>query len=1057
MTKLINKDKLDIFTNKLWERITKSFVSKTLPNTVTGETMITDGYVGGESTVTKRHNETRANMSFLNSNTSFYGIPSLSVPARTYIDKIICIMDDSAGDIGENATGVNVGVVSKSTGRILEYLKRNQTETIIANPLTSGSHALTGNKAISISINRAWQEEVYFIVGAMKMMAGYIDSLTPSVGGDNLREVGDNLGNGTGGNYIGRMVIYTSKYSLNEVATKALSIDDIKNDYVSKTKENLVTGKTTLTNGWLIDNALSVINNTNAVHTISDNTSWCGTPNLNVAANTYVSYICIAVNDNFDIGREINNIKIGVVKNNGNRVHEIIAREGKATVVKNTMGNIDSSKIIMYPIRKSFSEQVYFIAGFNGMKWGNRSGNWQTVRPNIPFPDVDRVLEINNGNYVPQYFLLSDGIPLNNIMPLINTKANLSNDNTFSGANRFDGSVRLNENVDIRYVTKYEQLLLGGDSTRGSDWAVYLDRDIYIPAGSYVTYLDIRVTDDVGVGTELSDIYIYEVQRGDNIRNDSIVGLPNNLRFRIFDVDGYGKCIRVQFNRKFDRDTYCIIGQKMANGKILMGNDTKGDIRRAITGKPFVLNYSHNVLSESRPTNNKVIHRYNIERVGILQDDIKNINNVLATTVKNTDVGNEANKIPIIGADGRLPSSILPPEQNGGVRTVNGISPVDGNVTVLAEHIKYHADTDITVKRAIDNKVNEVDTVTSSQAHKIVKLDSSGKINDNMMPLTVAKRINNLDVNNNAVTIYSDNIAIDSSNPNKNIKQALDERAHKNQDNTFTKHNRFNDYSPTVHRLFARKHINSDINPDNVAVYNANTYFAPLNEKYTERNKYITHVLLPIKGANVGDSISINYFIYNNNGTVIYQQNWAKNYTVIDEEVAGCKCAKIDVNRDSGNNGIGFGFVVFTSNVGGRPVGAACLKSAIGADVSWTSTTGPRVDQNLNSMSKTKFPYKICYETTSEVVTRFELEQVTQMYPKTLIGEYKNISYDAGDVLEESGHTWIKANGQSIYKEDYPDLYEKFNSTRTIDEDIEITIPLIENQIGYYYICAKIN
>lgn len=1058
MIKLINKNKLNRGINKLWKRINKSFVSKTLPNTVTGETMITDGYVGGESTITKMHNETRATMDSLNHNTSFYGIPSLSVPARTYVDKIICIMHDSAGDIGTTATGVNVGVVSKSTGRILEYLKRDQTETIIANPLTSGSHTLTGNKAISISINKAWQEEVYFIVGAMKMMAGYINSLTPSVGGDNLREVGDNLGNVTGGNYIGRMAIYTSKYSLNEIAKKSLSIDDIKNDYVSKTKENLVTGKTTLTNGWLVDNALSVINNTNAIHTISDNTSWCGTPNLNVAANTYVSYICIAVNDNFDIGREINNIKIGVVKNNGNRVHEIITREGKATVVKNTMGNIDSSKIIMYPIRKSFSEQVYFIAGFNGMKWGNRSGDWQTVRPNIPFPEVDRVLEINNGNYVPQYFLLSDGIPLNNIMPLINTKANLSNDNTFSGANRFNGSVRLNENVDIRYVTKYEQLLLDGDSTHGSDWAVYFDRDIYIPAGSYVTYLDIRVTDDVNVGTELSDIYIYEVQRGDNIRTDSIVRVPNNLRFRIFDVAGYGKCIRVQFNRKFDRDTYCIIGQKMANGKILMGNDTKGDIRRAITNKPFVLNYSHNILSESRPTNNKVIHRYNIERVGILQDDIKNINNVLATTIKNTDIGNEPNKIPRVGSNGKLDPRILPAEQNGGVRTVNGQSPGEnGNVTVLAEHIKYHADTDITVKRAIDNKVNEADTVTSSQAHKIVKLDSGGKINDNMMPLTVAKRINNLDVNNNAVTIYSDNIAIDSSNPNKNIKQALDERAHKNQDNTFTKHNRFNDYSPTVHRLFARKHINSDINPDNVAVYNANTYFASLNEKYTERNKYITHVLLPIKGANVGDSISINYFIYNNNGTVIYQQNWAKNYTVIDEEVAGCKCAKIDVNRDSGNNGIGFGFVVFTSNVGGRPVGAACLKSAIGADVSWTSTTGPRVDQNLNSMSKTKFPYKICYETTSEVVTRFELEQVTQMYSKTLIGEYKNISYDAGDILEKNGHTWIKANGQSISKEDYPDLYEKFNSTRTIDEDIEITIPLIENQIGYYYICAKIN
>lgn len=1062
MTKLINKNKLNSLTNKLWQRITKSFVSKTLPNTVTGETMITDGYVGGESTITKMHNETRATMDSLNHNTSFYGIPSLSVPARTYVDKIICIMHDSAGDIGTTATGVNVGVVSKSTGRILEYLKRDQSERIIANPLTSGSHILTGNKAISISINRAWQEEVYFIVGAMKMMAGYRGSTTPSVGGDNLREVDENLGNGTGGSYIGRMAIYTSKYSLNEIATKSLSIDDIKNDYVSKTKENLVTGKTTLTNGWLVDNALSVINNTNAIHTISDNTSWCGTPNLNVAANTYVSYICIAVNDNFDIGREINNIKIGVVKNNGNRVHEIITREGKATVVKNTMGNIDSSKIIMYPIRKSFSEQVYFIAGFNGMKWGNRSGDWQTVRPNISFPDVDRVLEINNGNYIPQYFLLSDGIPLNNIIPLINTKANLSNDNTFSGANRFDGSVRLNENVDIRYVTKYEQLLLDGDSTHGSNWAVYFDRNIYIPAGSYVTYLDIRVTDDVNVGSELADIYIYEVHRGDSISNDRIVNVPfNNSRIRVSDVAGYGKCIRAQFNKTFDRDTYCIIGQRTSTGKILMGTDNKGNIRQAITDSPFVLNSSHNISSKTTATNDKIIHRYNIERVGVLQDDINNINNVLATTIKNTDIGNEPNKIPRVGSNGKLDPRILPAEQNGGVRTVNGQSPGEnGNVTVLAEHIKYHADTDITVKRAIDNKVNEADTVTSSQAHKIVKLDSSGKINDNMMPLTVAKRINNLAVNNNAVTIYSDNIAIDSSNPNKNIKQALDERAHKNQDNIFTKHNRFNDYSPTVHRPFTRKHINSDINPDNVAVYNANTYFAPLNEKYTERNKYITHVLLPIKGANVGDSISINYFIYNNNGTVIYQQTWAKNYTVIDEEVAGCKCAKIDVNRDSGNNGIGFGFAVFTSNVDGRPVGAACLKSAVGANVSWTSTTGPRVDQNLNSMSKTKFPYKICYETTSEVVTRFELEQVTQMYHKTLIGEYKNISYDAGNTLDDGMSTWLKANGQTVTNTDYPELFEKLNPNRTINDLDNIQVETFElpNETaaaGYYYICAK--
>lgn len=1058
MTKLINNNKLDVFTNKLWKRITKSFVSKTLPNTVTGETMITDGYVGGESTITKMHNETRATMGSLNHNTSFYGIPSLSVPARTYVDKIICIMHDSAGDIGTTATGVNVGVVSKSTGRILEYLKRDQTETIIANPLTSGSHTLTGNKAISISINKAWQEEVYFIVGAMKMMAGYINSLTPSVGGDNLREVGDNLGNGTGGNYIGRMAIYTSKYSLNEIATKSLSIDDIKNDYVSKTKENLVTGKTTLTNGWLVDNALSVINNTNAIHTISDNTSWCGTPNLNVAANTYVSYICIAVNDNFDIGREINNIKIGVVKNNGNRVHEIITREGKATVVKNTMGNIDSSKIIMYPIRKSFSEQVYFIAGFNGMKWGNRSGDWQTVRPNISFPDVDRVLEINNGNYIPQYFLLSDGIPLNNIIPLINTKANLSNDNTFSGANRFDGSVRLNENVDIRYVTKYEQLLLDGDSTHGSNWAVYFDRNIYIPAGSYVTYLDIRVTDDVNVGSELADIYIYEVHRGDSISNDRIVNVPfNNSRIRVSDVAGYGKCIRAQFNKTFDRDTYCIIGQRTSTGKILMGTDNKGNIRQAITDSPFVLNSSHNISSKTTATNDKIIHRYNIERVGVLQDDINNINNVLATTIKNTDIGNEPNKIPRVGSNGKLDPRILPAEQNGGVRTVNGQSPGEnGNVTILAEHIKYHADTDITVKRAIDNKVNEADTVTSSQAHKIVKLDSSGKINDNMMPLTVAKRINNLAVNNNAVTIYSDNINISSSDSQK-ISEALGERAHKNQDNIFTKRNTFNDYSPRVNRVFTRASFRDNLNTSSItALTDSNAiYFANLSDKYNKPNKPISHLILPIKNARVGDTVSVRCFVFNNNNTILQIQNWFKNYTVEDIDMVGCKCVKIPFEYTP-TGPVGFGFAI-EQNAGGR--GVACVQNSSGVH-SWTHRHNPQQNETIRPNSNISFPYKICYATTSELVTRFELEEVAQMYPKTLIGEYKNISYDAGNTLDDGMNTWLKANGQTVANTDYPELFEKLNPNRTINDLDNIQVETFElpNETaaaGYYYICAK--
>lgn len=788
-------------------------------------------------------------------------------------------------------------------------------------------------------------------------------------------------------------------------------IEAIANDYVSKTQENLVAGKTTLLDGRLLHNALSVVNNTNAVHHISENSSWCGSPNLTVSANTKISYVCIAVKDDLEIGTQLNNIKLAAVKSNDNQVYRILTVDS-ALVVKNTLGHISSSKMIMIPVNIAFDTQVYFIAGFNGMKWGNTpsGSNWPTIWPEgRSFPAVGTTLRTNLTNYIPQWFVLSEELSLNDVVTSVNTKASKNDSNTFDSTNIFNANVKLNDAVDIKYKHYIQQLLLDGDSKYGSEWVVYFDRNIYIPAGSYVTYLDIRVTDDVSIGSELSEIYIYEVGRGDNIRNDSIVHVPfSNSRFRVSNVDGFGKCIRAQLNKTFERDTYFIMGQKMATGKILVCSDNQGDIRYSIINSPFVLNSSYTISSIARGTNSKTIHRYNIERVGILQDDINNINNVLPTTVKNTDVANAPNKIPRIGADGRLPSSILPPEQNGGVRTVNGQSPVNGDVTVLADHIKYTNGQNTTIKQEIANKINVSDAVTSSQAGKIVKLDDGGKINENMVPNSIIKS---------------------------------------NQDNTFTKRNTFDGHSPTVHRLFTRKHINSSVtNNSNLATYQNNKYFAPVNEVYTDRNKRITHLLLPIRGASVGEQIAIDVFAFNNNKRLI-KLGTAKKYPVVDEEIAGCKCVKINFDIDSGTNGIGFGFMIMSSGVG-----AACVQG--GSNVAWTSTTQPTKTTILNPNENISFPYKICYETTSELVTRFELENVTQMYPKTLIGEYKNLSYDAGNSLDDGTNTWLKANGQAINSNDYPELYEKFNTSRT-DDDIEVTIPSIDSQVGYYYICAK--
>lgn len=810
------------------------------------------------------------------------------------------------------------------------------------------------------------------------------------------------------------MIKLINNNKINSFATKLW--DKISNSFVSKTKENLVTGKTTLLDGRLLHNALSVVNNTNAVHHISENSSWCGSPNLTVSANTKISYVCIAVKDDLEIGTQLNNIKLAAVKSNDNQVYHILTVDS-ALVVKNTLGHISSSKMIMIPVNIAFDTQVYFITGFNGMKWGNTpsGSNWPTIWPEgRSFPAVGTTLRTNLTNYIPQWFVLSEELSLNDVVTSVNTKASKNDSNTFDSTNIFNANVKLNDVVDIKYKHYIQQLLLDGDSKYGSEWVVYFDRNIYIPAGSYVTYLDIRVTDDVSIGSELSEIYIYEVGRGDNIRNDSIVHVPfSNSRLRVSNVDGFGKCIRAQLNKTFERDTYFIMGQKMATGKILVCSDNQGDIRYSIINSPFVLNSSYTISSIARGTNSKTIHRYNIEKVGVLQDDINNINNVLPTTVKNTDVANAPNKIPRIGADGRLPSSILPPEQNGGVRTVNGQSPVNGNVTVLADHIKYINGQNTTIKQEIANKINVSDAVTSSQAGKIVKLDDNGKLNDNMLSNSIIKS---------------------------------------NQDNNFTRTNTFRDYSPKVSRLFTRKHINSNAT-GNTEAYPVNTYFAILNEKYTENNKQISHILIPIKNAQVGDVLDISFFTFNNNNQVNYIESYTRRCTVIDEEILGHKCAKIQVDRNSGTSGIGFGFMNMTHSINGRQLGVACIRNTANGNKIWSQIYSPRDGQSLSPNTNATIPYKICYETTSEVVTRFELENVTQMYPRNMIGEMKQLAYDGGTNFEDETNTWLRANGQAINSNDYPELYEKFNTPRT--DDIEVSIPDINSQVGYYYICAK--
>ena len=834
MAKLINNNKLDSFTNKLWKRIAKSFVSKTLPNNVIGETVFSDGHI--EGAMLNHFNNKNPQMLIGSGTGDCFGVPNNSVNAGIYVGRIALAVNPSLV-VGSSVNSVVALAVRKRNNEVMEVITRDSQAKVYNNPYRS----ITADKIIYIDINKKFSEEVYFVIGCNGLLWSTDTPPRANVyGSSTIPAVGDRLTIADYG-YSGRFIIFTGKTSFEDLVS-------LRNDSVSKTKNNIVTGKTILQDGY-IDGELYSYNNPNATGMATGNGIYSGTSVRFIQSNQYVTSIVIAVNGAFEIGSKVSGVNVGVVRRDNNQIIEYVVQNGTGTVIENNYPQITATRVINIPIDKKWTEDVYLLVGANGMLWGRVQGT----------PGVN--------------------------------------------------------------------IATGGDR------------------------------------------------------------LPN-------------------------------VGSTISN-----------------------LNTSNY-----------------IGKVVVLGSNISL--NTITSKVDVSEIGNEPNKIPRVGTNGKLDPRILPAEQNGGVRTVNEQSPgANGNVTVLAEHIKYHANTTLNMKQALDGKVNESDTVTSSQANKIVKLDGSGKINDNMMPTTVAKQINGQTVRNNNVTIYSDNINISSSDSQK-ISEALGERAHKNQDNVFTKRNTFNDYSPRVNRAFTRAFIKKDINSANIVGYDVNRYCAYLNEKYNDNNKQISHVLLPIKNAQVGQRVTLDIFAFNRSNRIISTLS-AGTYPIIDEEIVGCKCAKIPANINSGSDGIGFGFML-SSNNNGHSI--ACVKNSTGNNNAWSAIARPDVNSSLSTNSRIEIPYKICYETTSELVTRFELENVAQMYPRNLIGEMKQLSYDGGEIIEENNCTWLKADGQNISQEEYPELYEKMQTEPSLISSLfgrsnaKATIPNLNNgrnDVGYYYICAK--
>lgn len=787
MTKLINKDKLNSFTNKLWKRITKSFVSKTLHNNVTGETIFSNGHV--EGSILRLFSNKNPNM-LIGNGGSCFGVPSTSINAGVNVGKIAMAVDPSL-EVGSTVSNVVALAVKKSNNTVKEIIVENETATVYYN----NNANLNAQKIIYININRSFNEEVYFLIGCDRMLwATDTYPITNAFGGS-VPAVGTSL-QIADYHYSGRFIIFASRTSFEQLV-------GICNDSVSKTKNNILSGKTILQDAYIQNGDIYSIDNSNATddtYSTTSDTIYSGTANKVIPANKNVTSIVVAVRSSMNVGTVATGINVGVVRHDTNEIIEYVHQNSTGIVYENTYSQINASRIVNIPINKSWDQSVYFIIGVNGMLWNSphRSLNLDRVTGGNSLLSVGhRISNLNRTNYIGRIVVLGDVVSLNT----------------------------LNNKVDI------------------------------------------------------------------------------------------------------------------------------------------------------------------------------------------SQVGNEANKIPRVGDNGKLPSNILPAEVNGGVRTVNGISPVDGNITVYSDNIPISGSNSKKISQVLNEKLNLSEV--ANNGNNVPRLEN-GKLVYSILPDTVVRT---------------------------------------------DKENVFTNYCPKVNRTFTMASFNVEDSGNRTFEVFRNEvglikYVCNYSAKFDNRTT-VTHLIVPIKNAVVGDVVSATYFVINNNNRVIRTPGSHTNLTVEDIDMLGCKCIRIPVNSVF-NERVGFGISVVSKYVNGRNIGMAYANDSRYSSNVWVGNT----PSNGTSMTDTNrnyvFPFKVGHETTSELITRFELEKVANIYPR-LIGEYRSLSYDAGDILEENGHTWIKANGQSISKEDYPDLYEKFNSTRTIDEDIEITIPLIENQIGYYYICAKIN
>lgn len=893
-----------------------------------------------------------------------------------------------------------------------------------------------------------------------------------------------------------------------------INIDDL----ASQSLDNTFDGENIFKDIYIKDTVLKYVDNKNATLFMGGENQYSGVKELVVPANTYVASIVLGLKEDLEIGSSVTGINVGTIGTDNVVLEHLITR-GAGKVEANTHNVLSSSKVVVVPIDRSFTQDIYFMVGAKGMLWNRGTGYNVMGGDNMPSPGTR--VSPNTSNYFGKVAIIGKG---SSLKERLSDMARTSEFNSFTSSNNFKKIFFEDGYLNTAILSKINNTRATEPSPGTNIYSA--SPSFRVQANTFVDKIIIGLGDNVEIGSEVIGVNVGTVGVDNNtVIEHLIVQGTSTAIANTYSEISCSKIISVPINRIFDREVYFMVGAKgmvwnqaqfagvtatggengmPGAGTRLYPNNTNYVGKTLIIGQGLSIQEgfekaieAHNTVNQATISggNDKIGKLVKVADTGKLDESLIPaiaLNEVLTATDKDnalTMIGPGTGQInrgdvvtlrdgsihmykgrPTGQTDNNFDRDFLPLNVgNGTVTKVNNVTPTsDGNVTINAENIKYYSGSTINMKEAIDGKVNTSDTSNvggTGQGHKIAKLDENGRLNDNMLPSTVAKRINNIVVSNNAVTIYSDNISINSSNPNTTIKQALDEKVQKNQDNNFTQKNDFNFYSPTVTRDFTIMAFNATSSANRTyELFNNNHYIATLHNKFSDTSKAVSSLIIPIANAQVGDTVSATYFIFNNNNRVIHTPGFYNNYRVEDIDMVGCKCIRIQINRTFSET-VGFGFAVQPKAIRGTTIGLAYARDNRAPESVWSSAQTPQNNQDLSSGAYTGrvFPYKVTHHTKSELVTRFELERVTQMYPRNLIGEMKQVAYDGGEIIEENNCTWVRADGQSISQEEYPELYVKMQTETSLISSFKrsnagVTIPNLNNNrndAGYYYICAK--